>query len=290
LRAAVLIALAGLLGWGCSRAAPPSQFPTARAAIERMRATTACSRGISGEATLDYLGDEGRLRVSSLYVVARPDRLRFDVFNPLGGVLSTLTSDGRSFALLDVREKLFLTGAANECNIERALRVPIPPPALGQLLTGEAPILVHQPEQARIAWDSGSYELSITSEHDAVEVVRLLPHDDDWLLPWAEQRVRVQYVKVSQKGLVLYEVDMGEHKKARTAGPRQDPEGIEDDIAPSGPPCDAEVPGRVRFRVPGAGRDLLVIQKTVHHNPPLVPGVFQQEAPGGVRRERSACY
>jgi hypothetical protein len=254
-----------------------------------MRATTACSRGISGEATLDYLGDEGRLRVNSLYVVARPERLRFDVFNPLGGVLSTLTSDGRSFALLDTREKLFLTGAASECNIERALRVPIPPPALGQLLTGEAPILAHQPEQARIAWESGSYTLSVTSEYDAVEEVRLVPHDNDWLRPWAEQRVRVQYVKVTQKGLVLYEVDMSDHRKASTAPPRKDPDGIEEDVPPSGPPCDAEVPGRVRFRVPGAGRDLVVIQKTVHHNPPLVSGLFEQQAPGGVRRERSTC-
>jgi hypothetical protein len=288
-RSAALAALLGLLGWGCSREAPPSRFPSAGAAIGRMRQTTACSRGISGEATLDYLGDEGRLRVQSLYVVARPERLRFDVFNPLGGVLSTLTSDGRDFALLDVREKLFLTGAASECNIERALRVPIPPPALGQLLTGEAPILVHQPEQAQIAWDAGSYKLQIASEHDAVEEVRLVPHEADWTRPWAEQRVRVLSVKVSQKGLVLYEVDMGEHRVASTAAARKDPDGIEADVAPSGPECRAEVPRRVRFRVPGAGRDLIVIQKTVHHNPPIMPGLFEQQAPDGVRRERSTC-
>jgi hypothetical protein len=82
---------------------------------------------------------------------------------------------------------------------------------------------------------------------------------------------------------------MGEHRAASTAGPRKDPEGIEEDVPPSGPSCSAEVPGRVRFRVPGAGRDLIVIQKTVHHNPPLVPGLFEQQAPGGVRRERSTC-
>ncbi len=254
-----------------------------------MRATTGCSRGISGEATLDYFGDEGRVRVNSMYVVARPERLRFDVFNPLGGVLSTLTSDGQRFALLDTRQKLFLTGAASECNIERALRVPIPPPALGQLLTGQAPILVHQPEQAQLTWDSGSYRIAIQSEHDAVEELRLVPHDADWLKPWAEQRVRVLYVKVSQKGLVLYEVDMDDHKAASTAPPRKDPDGIDDDVPPSGPTCSAEVPRRVRFRVPGAGRDLIVLQKTVQHNPPLVPGLFEQQAPGGVRRELSTC-
>jgi hypothetical protein len=284
------VAFASLLALlGCSRAAPPSQFPTARAAIERMRETTACSRGISGEATLDYFGDEGRVRVNSLYVVARPERIRFDVFNPLGGVLSTLTSDGQHFALLDVRQKLFLTGAASECNIERALRVPIPPPALGQLLTGQAPILVHQPGQAQLSWDAGSYRIAIQGEHDAVEELRLVPHESDWLKPWAEQRVRVQWVRVSQKGLVLYEVDMDEHKAASIAPPRKDAEGIEADVPPSGPACNAEVPRRVRFRVPGAGTDLIVLQKMVQHNPPLVRGIFQQEAPGGVRRELSSC-
>jgi len=254
-----------------------------------MRETTACSRGISGEATLDYFGDEGRVRVNSLYVIARPERIRFDVFNPLGGVLSTLTSDGRSFALLDTRQKLFLTGAASECNIERALRVPIPPPALGQLLTGVAPILEHQPEQAQLSWDSGSYRIAIQGEHEAVEELRLVPHESDWLKPWAEQRVRVLYVKVSQQGLVLYEVDMVEHKAAATAPPRKDPEGIEDDVPPSGPACNAEVPRRVRFRVPGAGRDLIVLQKSVQHNPPLIPSIFEQSAPGGVRHEVSTC-
>lgn len=254
-----------------------------------MQATTACSRGISGEATLDYFGDEGRLKVKSLYLVARPERLRFDVFNPLGGVLSTLTSNGRSFALLDVRQKLFVQGAANECNIERALRVPIPPAALSQLLTGEAPILVHRPEQSSLVWESGSYRLSIASEHEATEEVRLVPHEADWNRPWGDQRVRVLRVSVAQKGLVLYEVELDDHRAATTAAARTDPDGIEPPIPPSGPACNAEIPRRVSFRVPGAGRDLIVLHGEVHHNPPLVPGLFQQDPPSGVRFEYSAC-
>lgn len=254
-----------------------------------MRASVACSRGLTGEGTFDYFGDEGRIRAKSLYVVARPKRLRFDVISPMGGVLSTLTSDGQYFAYSDLRERTFLRGPADECNLERALKVPLPPEALGELLTGQAPILVHEPEQATLGWDAGAYVLHIDSEHAATEQVRLVPRDEDWQRPWQEQRVRVLDVRVSQQGLVLYEARLDEHRSAKTAEPRIDPDGIEPDLPPSGPSCDAEVPRRVRFVVPGAGRDIVFVQNDVRHNPPLAPGLFQQLPAPGMRVLRSSC-
>lgn len=286
-----LAAWLGLLGvaLACHRAAPASRFPTPRDAIESMRESVACSRGLTGEGTFDYFGDEGRVRAKSLYVVARPARLRFDVISPLGGVLSTLTSDGQRFAFSDLRARQFLTGPADECNLEQALKVPVPPEALGELLTGQAPILVHRPEQARLEWRSGAYVLSIDSEHAAAEEVRLVPRDEDWARPWQEQRLRVLEVRVSQQGLVLYEARLDEHRAASTAAPRVDPDGLEAPVPPSGPSCDAEVPRRVRFVVPGAGRDIVFIQNDVQHNPPLVPGMFEQFPPAGVKVRRSSC-
>jgi hypothetical protein len=285
LRIAALCAIAV----GCHRAAPASRFPSARDAIDSMRASVACSRGLTGEGTIDYFGDEGRIRAKSLYVVARPARLRFDVVNPLGGVLSTLTSDGQSFAFYDLRERQFLTGPADECNIEQALKVPVPPEALVELLTGQAPILVHRSEQARLGWESGAYVLRIDSEHAAAEEIHLVPRDEDWQRPWQEQRLRVLEVRVSQQGLVLYDARLDEHRASTTARPRVDDEGIEPEVPPSGPSCSAEVPRRVRFLVPGAGRDIVFIQTDVHHNPPLTPGLFGQIAPAGVRVRSSSC-
>lgn len=287
-RPSALLALLGL-GLACHRAAPESRFPTPRAAIDAMRAGVECSRGLTGEGTFDYFGDEGRVRAKSLYVVARPSRLRFDVVNPLGGVLSTLTSDGKSFAFADLRARQFLTGPADECNIEQALKVPVPPEALGELLTGQAPILVHRPEQARLEWEAGNYVLRIDSEFAASEEVRLVPRDEDWARPWQEQRLRVLEVKVSQQGLVLYEASLDEHRSAPTAAARVDPDGIDPDVPPSGPSCNAEVPRRVRFIVPGAGRDIVFVQGEVQHNPPLVPGLFQQFPPAGMQLRRSSC-
>lgn len=278
-----------LLAGACHRAAPPSRFPSARDAIERMRGSIACSRGLMGEGTFDYFGDEGRVRAKTLYVVARPKRLRFDVVNPMGGVLSTLTSDGSTFAYSDLRERVFLLGPADECNLEQALKVPLPPEALGELLSGQAPILVHGPNDARLEWESGAYVIDIASEFQATERVRLVPRDEDWERPWQEQRLRVLDVRVAQRGRVLYEASLDEHRAASTAEPRQDPDGLEPDILPSGPSCDAEVPRRVRFLVPGAGRDIVFVQGEVHHNPPLTDELFAQAPAPGMNVRRSSC-
>lgn len=286
-----LLALGGLLlvALGCHRAAPASRIPSARDAIDRMRASAACSRGLVGEGRFDYFGDEGRVRAKSLYVVARPNQLRLDVLSPMGGIVSTLTSDGQRFAFADQRQRVFLQGAANECNLERVLEVPLPPEALGELLTGLAPILAHRPETARIGWDSGSYLLELTGEHEATERVRLVPRDEDWNRPWQEQRLRVLKVSVSQRALVLYSAELGEHRAASTAAPRVDPDGIEPDVLPSGPSCDAEVPRHLRFEVPGEGRDIIFEQSEVAHNPPLSPELFTQVVPQGMRVQRSPC-
>ncbi|HET9933815.1 MAG TPA: hypothetical protein VFQ35_24090, partial [Polyangiaceae bacterium] len=111
LQAAALCWGAAVLS-GCSRAAPPSRFPDADTALARMRDTHSCSRGVSGEAKLDFYGEQGRVRGNLLYIVSAPDRVRLDVFSPFGATISTLTSDGRAFALYDLRQKSFLRGPA----------------------------------------------------------------------------------------------------------------------------------------------------------------------------------
>jgi hypothetical protein len=135
---------------GCPRSPPPSKFPNADLAIARMRATLSCSRGLRGESKVDYFGEQGRVRGTTLFVLSRPDRVRFDVMSPFGVNLSTLTSDGTEFGLLDVGAKVFFRGTASECNVARFLHVPVPPFALADLMTGEAPVLVHRPEDTTL--------------------------------------------------------------------------------------------------------------------------------------------
>jgi hypothetical protein len=278
---------------GCAAAPPRSRFPTADDALERMRATSSCSRGVQGESKVDYFGQEGRLRASLLFVASRPERVRFDVVSPFGVTLSTLTSDGRWFSLFDIGHKEFFEGPASVCTLARFLQVPVAPHALVALLGGEAPVLVHGRDQVALAWEAGEYVVRIQSAHDASEVIELAPRPDDWSIPWQSQRLRVSSVAVRQRGVELYRAELSDFEVTHTAAPRRDPDGIDPDIPPSGPPCDAEVPRRVRIVSEATGRDVLLQHHELFHNPPLLAGVFVQARPPGVRRVKVdpfACH
>src|SRR6185503_11433999 len=165
--------------FGCGHP-PPSLFPSADAALERLHATTACARGVSAESKLDYIGSAGRIRADVLYITAVPERVRFDVVSPFGATLSTLAANGRDFSFSNLREHEFIHGPANACNLARFTRVPLAPHALGDLLRGDAPVLAHRGDGASIAWEGGRYVLRISSTRGASEVLELEPVPDDF--------------------------------------------------------------------------------------------------------------
>jgi hypothetical protein len=273
----------------CGHAPPRSVFPSADLAIQRMRATTSCSHGVRGESKIEYFAGIVSVRASALYVASRPDRIRIDLFSPFGATLSTLTSDGTDFSLLDFTSKQFFTGPARDCNLTRFLRVPVPALALVALLDGEAPVLVHSPSQASIEWDGSAYRISVASLHDAHQTIRLEPLSDDYSLPWSQQRVRVREVRVVQRGIELYRANLDDFAVAETAPPQVDPEGIDPDLPPSGPACRAELARRIHIRSEASGQNIVLVQKEVVHNPPLVPGVFKQVAPAWATLNAATC-
>jgi len=282
--AAVALAL-----WGCSRSPPPSRFPTADLAISQMRKTLACSRGVRGESKIDYFGEQGRVRGTTLFVVSRPDRVRFDVVSPFGVTLSVLTSDGTDFSLLDVGQKVFFHGPSSECNVGRFLHVPVPPFALVDLLRGEAPVLVHDPGAALLDWESGAYRIRIASRHDSSEEIRLEPSPDDWNKAWDRQRVRTVEIRVRQQGVELYRASLDDFEAAHTAPPSVDSDGIDPDIPPSGPVCDAELPRKIHVVSEASGDDVIIEHREVAHNPPLPRDLFRQVPPGGVAVRTASC-
>lgn len=282
------LVLSAALALGCG-APPPSRFPDAERALERMRATAACSRSVRGEAKIDYIGERGRVRGTVHYLAALPESLRFDVVSPFGVAVVRLASDGERFSLLDSTQKTFLRGRATACNVARFTQLPVPPFALVQLMRGEAPVLVHERGAATLEWESGAYALRIESKHAATEQIRLVPHPEDWEKPWAQQRVRVLRVQVDQAGVETFHVELADHAPAPTASAIVDEEGLEPDAPPSGPPCLAEVPRALRFVVPWKDRDLVLRSTEVAHNPPLLDGAFLQVLPGGVRVVDAVC-
>jgi hypothetical protein len=281
---------AGSVLSGCFSTAPPaSQFPSARAALTQLQAEHACSRALRGEAKLDTYHAQGRLRVGALFLVQHPESVRLDLLSPLGGTLATLTSDGERFALLDQKERAFHVGRANQCNVERYLGVPVPAAVLAQLLSGEAPILVHDPGQAQIRWEDGSYVIEIKGRNSTFERIELAPLPQDFAKPYSQQRLRVLSVRLEQQGILLYQAELKDHAAAKMAGPRVDALGIEPDVPPSGPECRAEVPGKIRFSVPLSDQDVVFEPHSVEHNPPLLDQSFTQSPPEGVRVKPSPC-
>jgi hypothetical protein len=284
------VALAPILFTAACAATPPrSQFPTADAALGRMKATNACVNGVQGDAKIDHFSPKGRVRGQVYLLAVNPDRVRFDVV-AFGTPVYTLTSDGTKFEMLDIKEKLFLHGPSSPCNLARLTQVPLPGFALVDLLRGEAPVLVHQPAGARIAWDGhGYYKVELDSTREASEEIHLEVHPQDFDKPWEQQRVRVLGVRVAQRGVDLYDAELSNFESAHTAEPRKDPDGIDPDIPPSGPACDTELPRSIRMRVPNTGEDVVFQYKEAKWNPPLVSGAFQQKVPGGVRERFVTC-
>lgn len=278
--AALSLSLAGLAGpalGGCFVSPPPSQVPTAAAALDRLRATGQCGRGVQAAAKVDQFRKQGRVRLDLLMFASSPANLRMDVLGPppLGGTLATLTSDGSRFALNDLHDRRFYVGPSSACNIARFTTVEVPGYVFVDLLQGQAPVLKRVGEPT-IAWSGrGYYVLRVRSTRDANEEIHLVPRAEDFGKPWSEQRMRLLDVTVEQRGQVLYHAELGDHRAATTAPPRVDPDGIDPPLPPSGPACDAEIPRKIHVEVPGEA-DVLFRYDDVHWNPPIPAGTFEQ--------------
>ena len=281
---AVLVA-AGCLA-ACRVPPPKSQFPTADDALGRMKDAFVCANGVQGKGKIDVRSpDQGRVRGEVSVFAINAARVRIDVLNPFGGMLYTLTSNGRDFQMLDFQKSEFLHGSASPCNLARLTRVPVPGHVLVTLLRGEAPLLVHDAGASTIAWDAGDgyYRIAIPSRHDAHEEVRLAVHPDDFDKPWNEQRVRVVGVTTTHKDVILYDADIRNHEPSHTAPPRVDPDGLDDDIPPSGGLCDIEVPRSIRIEIPNTEDDVIFQYKSVDLNPPIPESAFYQPVAAGTQ-------
>jgi len=276
---------------GCAKSPPPSQLPNAQAAIDRMRATTACGNAITADAKIDQFASQGRVRGELLMLAARPDKLRMVVLVPVQGCVATLSSDGQRFALRDLRNARFYTGPATACNLARLTGVPIPSRVLVNLLLGQATILKHDaPGLAAptLVWSgSGYYVVTIAGTQEATEEVHLEPRPEDWGKPWAEQRMRVVDVSVTQRGVLLYHAELGGHWAANMSP--ISPSDAVLGITASGPVCDAELPRRIHVEMPAIDQDVLFRYDSVAWNPPIDGDSFTQPIPKDLPLSEVTC-
>jgi hypothetical protein len=177
---------------GCPKpAVRPYAPPTPEQLLEALRGRADKLRTLRATAKLDHFANGGeRVRVKVSLLLARRAKLRIEADSPLGGALATLTSDGKRFQLLDLRNNRFLEGPAKACNVARLIRLEIPPEDVVSVLMGEAPL----PAEARIkgaGWDpddGGREVLTLAMPDGGEEIIKLDARDKSWDVRRAERR------------------------------------------------------------------------------------------------------
>lgn len=285
-----LLLLTALFATGCAAVAPPpSRMPDAASAIARLRATGECEVALKAKAKIDHFSDHGRIRGDIYMFAAVPARLRIDAISPFGVALATLTSDGTSFALADLRAKRFYVGPASACNIARLTTVPLPGHVLVDLLRGQAPVLRHD-AVGTVSWSpNGYYVITIQGTRDSSEELHLVPRPEDHDKPWDQQHLRLLDVLVWQKGVLLYHATLGDHHVVPMSTPLVDSTGLEATIPTSGPTCEAEAPRRIHVEVPALGEDVIFRYDEITWNPPLPDGTFVQAPRDGLPTTPVTC-
>ena len=101
----------------------PRPAPAPAALREAMTQAAPAVHGYSAEARLTYFGADGRLKGTASLLAQRPDKLRYELQGPHGGVLLALVSDGTTLAALDFKDNRLVRGAANAANFDRLFSV-----------------------------------------------------------------------------------------------------------------------------------------------------------------------
>lgn len=140
--------LALLSASACVKRAPPPDLAADPAALlAQVERTQALVTRIRGEARVKVESPAGSATVTQLLMAERPDRLRLDTLDFFGNPAAVLVADAGRFALLDLREGVFLRGAATPENLARLLPFAMPAEELVQLLCGAAPISPGRPTE-----------------------------------------------------------------------------------------------------------------------------------------------
>jgi len=149
------LAVVALLAAGCHAPKPverpyaPPKAEDALAALRTRATHLSTVRDLSTRVEIQQGKDHGKMSVKML--IARGGRLRFEASAPVVGDIAALVSDGRRFAMNDLRNHQFVAGAARGCAIAQLIRISLEPEDVASLLLGGAPGL--DGTATGIAWD-----------------------------------------------------------------------------------------------------------------------------------------
>ena len=109
-----------LAGWGCSAA--PAPRPLAAAPLRQaVLAARTDMEGYTATLELTFMGPQGRYRGRASLRVERPDRLRYELYGPHGGVVLALACDGAQLDVLSMDGPHLRRGPAQAATLDRVL-------------------------------------------------------------------------------------------------------------------------------------------------------------------------
>jgi outer membrane lipoprotein-sorting protein len=166
LRAAVTLAVLTLLT-GCPHRplefGPRGRITDPTIILSALSQRRAAVHSVQGEAKANISTPEGSGKITQFIVAEAPDRVRLESISFFGDPIAILSSDGRQFALHDVKRNEFVQGEASAENVSRLLPLRLPPEELVSLVLGVPP-LPAKPQA--IALDVNEkdrgYELTVT--------------------------------------------------------------------------------------------------------------------------------
>jgi hypothetical protein len=270
---------------GCPVQPPLSHLPDGQAAIDRLRASTACAQSVRVDDASASVPKVPIVKLGAMAIAQRPDRFRFD-FSAFGQPAATLTCNGSTLTFVNLRDHQTQQLPASADALASSVGIGVTPNVIVSLMLGRAPVLVHS-QTPSVRWESGHYVVELDGSNAWHESIELIPRESDWNKPWQEQRMRLLRVRVSKEGLDLYDAHLGDHaviQAAPSASSSQPASLCNPELdAVLGTTCnsgnsapikceDVELPMDVEIE--SGGRTVSIHEKKTVLNPPIDPKSF----------------
>jgi outer membrane lipoprotein-sorting protein len=247
---------------------PIERFTDARAALARHASLREGVRSIRAEARVEQRGRQGRVRGTVYAFVERPDRVRFDVMTQLGAA-AILTSDGRRFQLVDLREHRYLVGPTCPENIARLLGIALDATEVTRVLLGDAPSAI---DDGTLECGGEGYIVRRTTPEGGFEELELAVPRDDRARPPAEQRLELRRAeRFDASGRSTVRITLDEYQTVEGGGAR------------------VSMPHSVRVVDRPRGADTLVRFRRIDLNVDVPGDAFVQAEPSGLPPELVTC-
>ena len=268
----IALILGAILHIGCGAAVvrPDHLIESAENVLASRDAIYADIHSLRATTRVDERGGTDRVRGTVMMFAERPNHVRFDAMTQFGPV-SILTSDGREFRLLDLRQHRFLSGPTCPSNIARFIGISLSDADIDQVLLGGTPTIAATSRELAMS-SEGYYRATLhAADGSRQEIDLAIPADEAHAAPSAQHPRLVRSEVYAADGHSAWRVRYSDYKLVHV-GER-----------------DIPFPMLIAFEDPDRQLDARIRFEEIDLNIDVPEGAFTQEAPPGVQVESAPC-